>query len=301
MSLEISTCQGRTPALTIALDSNGHSELVRVILQSEAPGVITHAGRPSAVVAVQAGRPVRLQCNHGRECYAGLAVHGDIEVIPPGISASWDTKDSRDVLIVMLTESLLKSAAEAIGCGGERPTLRSRFQIRDARLEHIAWALKAEVEQGYPGGRLYLDSLATALAVQLVRAHSSVSPRQVVPRGGLPPNRLRQLMTYIEERLHEQLPLNALADLVGLSPSQLKTLFRRSVGMPVHQYIIRQRVERAVLLLRENRLPISQVALEAGFAHQSHLALHIRRLLGVTPRQLRGSDPDSSKPDETRG
>jgi AraC family transcriptional regulator len=101
-------------------------------------------------------------------------------------------------------------------------------------------------------------------------------------------------MAYIEEHLPERLPLNALADVMGLSPSQLKTLFRRSVGVPVHQYIIRQRVERAVLLLRENRLPLSQVALEAGFAHQSHLALHIRRLLGVTPRHLRGSDPDSS-------
>lgn len=293
MSLDIATCHARTATPAVELDSNGHSELVRVILRSEAPGVVTLPTRPDGIVAVQVGRPARLQCKHGRERYAGLVVHGDIEVIPPDTLARWDTKDARNVLLVIVTPCLLKSAADAIGYVDVCPELRSRFQIRDSRLEHIAWALKAEVEQGFQGSRLYLDSLATALAIQLVREHSSVSPKRLVPRGGLSPTHLRQLMTHVEEHLHEDLPLTALAEVVGLSPSRLKTGFRRSVGVPVHQYGIRRRVERAVLLLREHRLPISQIALEAGFAHQSHLALHLRRLLGVSPRQLRGCDVEN--------
>jgi AraC family transcriptional regulator len=71
-----------------------------------------------------------------------------------------------------------------------------------------------------------------------------------------------------------------------MSESHLKVGFRESTGMPVHQYLIRRRVERAALLLREGELPINQIALEVGFAHQSHLALHVTRLLGVSPRQL---------------
>jgi AraC family transcriptional regulator len=50
--------------------------------------------------------------------------------------------------------------------------------------------------------------------------------------------------------------------------------------------VIKRRVERAKTLLGEG-MPISQTALETGFAHQSHLARHMRRLLGVSPSEVR--------------
>ena len=68
--------------------------------------------------------------------------------------------------------------------------------------------------------------------------------------------------------------MNELAAIAGVSPSHFKTLFKQSVGMPVHQYVIRRRVEYAV-------------ELQAGFANQSHLARCMRATLGVTPGTLR--------------
>ncbi|GJJ04423.1 hypothetical protein RugamoR64_49610 [Duganella rhizosphaerae] len=49
-------------------------------------------------------------------------------------------------------------------------------------------------------------------------------------------------------------------------------LFRHTLGMPAHQYVVRRRVERAHALLLHSKLSLSQVALDVGFAHQSHLA-----------------------------
>jgi AraC family transcriptional regulator len=57
------------------------------------------------------------------------------------------------------------------------------------------------------------------------------------------------------------------------------------VGLPVHQYVIQRRVDRAQVLLREGKLPISRIAAETGFSHQSHLSYHVRRLLGVSPSE----------------
>jgi AraC family transcriptional regulator len=59
-----------------------------------------------------------------------------------------------------------------------------------------------------------------------------------------------------------------------VSASHLKTLFRRSTGLPVHEYRV------------HGELPASQVALEAGFAHQSHMARCMRRVLEVTPMSV---------------
>jgi AraC family transcriptional regulator len=77
-----------------------------------------------------------------------------------------------------------------------------------------------------------------------------------------------------------------MAQVAAISVSHLKVLFRRTFGMPPHQYVIRRRVERARTLLYQGKMPLSQIALEAGFAHQSHMAQCMKRILGVTPAAL---------------
>ena len=64
-------------------------------------------------------------------------------------------------------------------------------------------------------------------------------------------------------------------------------LFRESVGMPVHQYVIERRVERAKSLLSGTEAPIGQVALDTGFAHQSHFTSRFKQATGRTPWRWR--------------
>jgi AraC family transcriptional regulator len=108
------------------------------------------------------------------------------------------------------------------------------------------------------------------------------------PNKRLSDRRLRQVFAYIEDNLAENISLGDLAAVVGLSVSHFNVLFREAVGLSPHQYLIRRRVERAKNLLGEGKLTISQIATETGFTHQSHLARHMHRVLGVTPRTLRG-------------
>jgi AraC family transcriptional regulator len=82
-----------------------------------------------------------------------------------------------------------------------------------------------------------------------------------------------------------------------VSASHLRVLFKRTVGIPIHEYVIQRRVERARVLLVESELPASQIALEAGFAHQSHMARCMRKLLGFTPSSLRAVNRASARSD----
>lgn len=107
-----------------------------------------------------------------------------------------------------------------------------------------------------------------------------------LPAGGIPLNKLRQVQCYIDENLRSDLSLDMIADVAGMSASHLKYTFRKATGMPVHQYVVRRRVERAAMILEEGKLPISQIAVEVGFAHQSHLAMHMKRLLGLSPSHV---------------
>jgi AraC family transcriptional regulator len=154
--------------------------------------------------------------------------------------------------------------------------------MRDERIEHIAWALKAELEAPVPSGRLYTESLGFALAARLAE-DAGVQP--LVSSRRLTPQQCRRLVEFIEDNLDQELGLAELATVAGLSLSQLKLLFRQTMGQPVHGYVIARRIERARTLLTSG-MAISQAALATGFAHQSHLAHWMKRLLGVSPREL---------------
>jgi AraC family transcriptional regulator len=158
------------------------------------------------------------------------------------------------------------------------------MQLRDPKLEYVAMALKAELESD-EFGRIYAESLGTALATHLMRRYAS--PRTEALAARLSKRRFKLVANYIQEHLAEDLSLGELAGVLNMSPSHFKTLFREAIGMPVHQYVIRQRVEHAVSLLVSTNLSLSEVAMQSGFSNQSHLARFMRRFIGVSPAQLR--------------
>lgn len=210
---------------------------------------------------------------------------GDIYTLPAGLDGTWEDDGDCRILQLQMAPDRLAEVAEELGRGGEQ--LVQRFGVRDPGLEAIGCAIKADLEAASPSDPLYIDHLARALAVRLIEVASRDSTVAVEKRvRQLPARRLRSLTEYIEGNLDRPLRLDELARVAELSVTHLKTLFRNSTGVPVHQYVLRRRVERARSLLTTTALPMSEIASAAGFAHQSHMASTMRRMLGQTPREI---------------
>lgn len=254
---------------------------------TDPPGRTETPPLPKPRVAVHLGRSVYMVCQHGRLKHRGWGVHGDIDIVPAQTPCVWEPDGPDTALIVAIDPDSLATAADELGLPTDRLEVVNRFQIRDPQIEHICWALKAEMEAGYPTGRVFLDSLATALATALVRRHTSLAPTPCTSNKPMTGHRLRQALSYIEDNLKQDLSLKEIADVAGVSVSHLKATFRQAMGLPVHQYVIQRRVERARTLLSEGKLSITEVAQQSGFAHQSHLALHMQRILRCSPKDLR--------------
>jgi AraC family transcriptional regulator len=270
---------------------------LRVAVHSTAPGVVELKAWPEHRIKVHAGPPVRATCRHDRHLYT----RGDIDILPAGMSDAWEEQDANTSIVLEIAPSLLRRTADDMGIDPDRAGLDLRCQIRDPQIEHIAWALEAERAAGHPGGLLYAESLGSALAIHLLGRHPA---RQTTSRGLSKPE-LRRVTEYIEAYLEHDLSLATLAGVAGLSSSHFKTLFKHSLGAPVHEYVVRRRVERAKSLLLRGDRPASQIAIETGFAHQSHMARWMRRIVGVTPasfarvsvlrdRQSRRPSPDEA-------
>ena len=248
---------------------------VGVDLRITPPGEVALEAVPDHRVKLHVGTAVRGACRAHHFVYT----RGDIDILPAGTSDVWHEQDASTSIVLRLSPSLLRRAADDMGIDPDRASIAPRHQIQDPRIEHIALALDAERRAASPSGLLYAESLGLALAVHLLGHHAAT---ERAPRGLSRP-RLRRITDYIEEHLDRDLSLVTLAGIAELSASHLKTLFRRSMGVPVHEYVVQRRVERARALLERGNLPASQVALEAGFAHQSHMARCMRRVLGVRP------------------
>jgi len=134
---------------------------------------------------------------------------------------------------------------------------------------------------------LALHSLGETMAEEVVASYldASLAPIEVV--GGLPPRRLQRVFSHIRENIARDLSVAELAQTVGMSQYYFSKLFKMSTGTTPHQYVMRQRVERAQEQLRESRTPLAEVATLVGFETQSHFTSVFRRLVGVTPKHYR--------------
>ena len=106
-------------------------------------------------------------------------------------------------------------------------------------------------------------------------------------RGGLSPARTHRICEYIHSNLDQNISLEALAEMAGLSTHHFARAFKQTVGMPPHGYVLQRRIEHAQQMLRNTDLPMSEIALSAGFSDQSHLARHFRRITGMSPGVVR--------------
>ena len=125
------------------------------------------------------------------------------------------------------------------------------------------------------------------------RLQIATDMQQAVPaghsKGGVPPRALRRVQEYIDSHLGENIDLEVLAGLSGLSLHYFAHAFKESTGIPPYSYVLRRRLDKARELLVRTDAPLADIALATGFSDQSHLARHFRQLVGMSPGIFRRS------------
>jgi AraC family transcriptional regulator len=176
--------------------------------------------------------------------------------------------------------------ASSDGAYGE-VELRPSRKFADPRLSAMVAAVHAEMAAGFPSGRLFLDSVEQAMAVALVNGHAVRHRPVQISRGGLGPARLRRIRELVQAKIEGELSLDEMAQSVGLSTAHFARMFRKSTGQTPHQFVLRQRLERAKAMLRAPDARILDVAVACGFKTQQHFAQVFRDVWGVSPTEYR--------------
>lgn len=211
---------------------------------------------------------------------------GDVVVIPAmvGYGVEWDT--DLETLTLALDPPDLATAVEAAQDPAQVEII-PKFSQTDPLLYQMGLGLKGILENGERGSRLYADTLTHTLMVHVMQHYTTRTIRPKTYDDGLSKVKLQLVLDYIQAHLDQDLRLKKLANLLQLSPHYFAHLFKQSVGIAPHQYVVQQRVERAKQLLKRLDMTISEVAYAVGFANQAHLNRHFKRITGMTPGAFR--------------
>ena len=158
-----------------------------------------------------------------------------------------------------------------------------RYPQLDADFQHLLSYAGLELQR-YANDAM----LARSLGGLLLRAlHLRLFGEKTVrPQGALD---IGKLDAYIGENLARRISVAELAHVACMSPSHFHALFKDSLGLSPHQYLLKTRLDRAAQLLSKTDLPLIRIAEECGFSSQSALTTATRRYLGLTPKRLRAS------------
>ena len=228
---------------------------------------------------------------HGRACVAfmlggafDLRLTGHTHSCPPAS---------------VFTEPLGEPHANYMGSGGAhvivlqpdpaRPELPSRVRAvfectshqHHAGLTERAARLTQELDAPDDLAPLAAEAIALELLVMMARIESATLKS--------PPSWLLRAQELLHERFAGPLRISEVAQAVGIHPAHLARTFRAHFSVSIGSYVRRLRLEWAAVELGRADSSLAAIALDAGFADQSHFTRAFKRQLGITPSAFRAS------------
>ena len=215
-----------------------------------------------------------------------VAGRGHISLIPAGYRV-WGYSENISRVIEARIELAPDQLEAAMGDDYDGAiTKRPRLMFQDEKVQQLSQMLiSAGADPAYPD--LFGDHVMLAVMARLSGLEGAIHDR--IGGAGLPPRQLALVQEFIRENIATSVRLADLAALVSLSQSQFGRAFKAATGVSPHKWQMNTRIERAKALLLDQRTPLAEIALMAGYSEQSHFTRAFHASTGAPPGAWRES------------
>ena len=211
-------------------------------------------------------------------------------LMPKESESVWDIRDNLAFVHLYCTDEHLREVGEKVWDRSPATfTLDEKTFSQDARITALYRQFLLGCDWQQNANQLTLSTASTLLLTHLVQHYSNVQWQLPTVTGGLAPVALRNVLEYIESHLGEPLLLCDLAAQVSLSEYHFARMFRKSMGVAPHQFVMQRRMARAKALLLSSNQSLTDIALACGFNSASHFSNRFKAAKGITPSQLRAT------------
>ncbi|MEZ2299642.1 helix-turn-helix domain-containing protein [Variovorax sp. RCC_210] len=190
-----------------------------------------------------------------------------------------------DCLQLHVSQDSVDRVADETGRrAGQRLHCPPEHSVVDPVVQRLGLAMAPALERPGEFPRLFTDHLTLAIHAHLVgRYATGASQRRVANVQQLAPWQKRRAIDFLGAKLAKDVSIEDVARECRLSRSHFIRAFKASMGLPPHQWVLLQRIERAKQLMQVTAMTLADIAVEVGFSDQSHLTRRFRQEVGTTP------------------
>jgi AraC family transcriptional regulator len=150
-------------------------------------------------------------------------------------------------------------------------------------LAQLLETAKHELERDRNAAKVSLAKASSILRSEIARRSGTTG----FATGGLAAWQIARVRTFIDNNLHRAIHSKELSAVVRLSAAHFARSFKQSFGDPPHAHVMKKRLEKACHLIMTGSIPLSEIALDAGFSDQSHLTKRFKQAFGQSPAAWR--------------
>lgn len=211
-------------------------------------------------------------------------------LMPKESESSWDIRDDLSFVHLYCTDAHLREVGEKVWDKSPYSfTLDEHTFGSDPGITAVYRQFLLGNDWLQPANHLTLSAASSLLLTHLIQHYSNVQWRLPVVTGGLAPATLRNVLAYIEAHLAYPITLSDLAGEAALSEFHFARMFRQSMNMAPHQYVMQRRMALAQQLVCYSSRSLSDIAMACGFSSASHFSNRFKQVTGKTPTQLRAA------------
>ena len=213
---------------------------------------------------------------------------GRVTVAPAGSSYVWSTTGPIDFAHLYIDPKRFdRAVVEGFDRDPRSASLQDPLGLEAPLLESLLLTMLEEIEDGSPPPRLYFEGLFDAVLLRLIRSATGACASTSPARQAIAPFRLRRVQDYIAAHLAEDLDIQALADVAGLSRFHFSRAFQQTTGFSPYLFVTRARIAHAKAALADPKRSVAAVAQESGFNSPTQFGATFRKLTGLSPREWR--------------
>ncbi|MFD1975843.1 helix-turn-helix domain-containing protein [Mesorhizobium kowhaii] len=210
---------------------------------------------------------------------------GDLLLSLPHRATRFKIEEPRELTMITVDPSLARELLMSAGGTIDELDILDR-PMRDPLVAELCRRLESDP----PANGVVREWALGLIFANLLRLGRAYRRRQ--KPNVLTSARFDRVLAAIDAELEGKLSVDRLAELSGMPRRAFTAAFREAAGLPVHQFVLRRRVDRAVQLLENSDLPLAEIAHLTGFTHQAHMNRVVSRLKGLSPGRLRSRGRD---------
>lgn len=239
------------------------------------------------IISFENGRTPLRRCVDGKWSDYTLGP-GDLTLLTRAQKSDWSWTETVDVSHVYLKADMVESIAQEVF---EREiadvSLKDVLRAKDPGISRCMAVIRQEAGNQSLGGPLIADAAARELSVRLLRTYAETGFVTCERFGHLPPAAAKRISDFVNDSIQDKISYEDAAAITGLGTWSFMRKFKRTFGMSFHNFVLNQRVERALHLLSTSDRPLKTIAVDCGFYDQPHMNRVFKKQKGATPATFR--------------